>query len=58
MRDERPPFGTAVGPTISSVPEVPIDMNHLVDVLVAVAGGKNYGIVVVSKGAEFPEGER
>jgi 6-phosphofructokinase 1 len=35
---------------------VPIDMAHLVEVLVRRrAAGKNYGIVIVSEGAEFPE---
>lgn len=38
------------------VPEVPIDIAHLSDVLVRRrAAGKPYGIVVVSEGAEFPE---
>ena len=49
--------GIAVAADYILVPEVPIDMNHLVDVLKRRrAGGKNYGIVVVSEGAEFPEG--
>jgi 6-phosphofructokinase 1 len=38
------------------VPEVPIDMPHMVSVLKRRrAEGKNYGIVIVSEGAEFPE---
>ncbi len=48
--------GIAVAADYILVPEVPIDMNHLVDVLKRRrAAGKNYGIVVVSEGAEFPE---
>jgi phosphofructokinase-like protein len=48
--------GIAVAADYILVPEVPIDMPHMVDVLKRRrAGGKNYGIVVVSEGAEFPE---
>jgi ATP-dependent phosphofructokinase / diphosphate-dependent phosphofructokinase len=38
------------------VPEVPIDLPHLIEVLKRRrAGGKNYGIVLVSEGARFPD---
>ncbi len=48
--------GIAVAADYILVPEVPIDMAHLVDVLKRRrASGKNYGIVIVSEGAEFPD---
>jgi 6-phosphofructokinase 1 len=48
--------GIAVAADYILVPEVPIDMPHLVDVLRRRrAAGKNYGIVIVSEGAEFPD---
>ena len=48
--------GIAVAADYILVPEVPIDMPHMVDVLQRRrAAGKNYGIVIVSEGAEFPE---
>ena len=48
--------GIAVAADYIMIPEVPIDVAHAVDVLKRRrAGGKNYGIVVVSEGAEFPE---
>ena len=48
--------GIAVAADYILVPEVPIDMPHLVDVLKRRrAAGKNYGIVIVSEGAEFPD---
>jgi phosphofructokinase-like protein len=48
--------GMAVAADYILVPEVPIDMPHLVSVLKRRrAAGKNYGIVIVSEGAEFPD---
>lgn len=48
--------GIAVAADYILVPEVPIDMPHMTDVLKRRrAAGKNYGIVIVSEGAEFPE---
>jgi 6-phosphofructokinase 1 len=48
--------GIAVAADYIFVPEVPIDINHCIDVLTRRrTEGKNYGIVVVSEGAEFPE---
>jgi len=48
--------GIAVAADFILVPEVPIDMTHLVQVLKRRrAAGKLYGVVVVSEGAEFPE---
>lgn len=48
--------GIAVAADFILVPEVPIDMGHLVAVLRRRrAEGKHYGIVVVSEGAEFPD---
>lgn len=48
--------GIATAADYILVPEVPIDIAHLVDVLKRRrAAGKPYGIVVVSEGAEFPD---
>ena len=48
--------GIAVAADYIMVPEVPINIDHCVDVLKRRrASGKNYGIVIVSEGAEFPE---
>src|SRR4051812_9673191 len=48
--------GIAVAADYILIPEVPINMPHVVDVLKRHrAGGKNYGIVVVSEGAKFPD---
>lgn len=48
--------GIATAADYILVPEVPIDIAHLVDVLKRRrAGGKPYGIVIVSEGAEFPD---
>jgi phosphofructokinase-like protein len=48
--------GIAVAADYILIPEEPIDINHVVEVLKRRrAEGKNYGIVVVSEGAEFPE---
>ena len=48
--------GIAVAADYILIPEVPIDMNHLVEVLKRRRGqGKHSGIVIVSEGAEFPE---
>ncbi len=48
--------GIAVAADYILVPEIPIRIDHVVDVLKRRrAAGKNYGIVVVSEGAEFPE---
>jgi phosphofructokinase-like protein len=48
--------GIAVAADYILIPEVPIDIPHVVDVLKRRrAAGKNYSIVVVSEGAEFPE---
>jgi 6-phosphofructokinase 1 len=48
--------GIATAADYILVPEVPIDIAHVVEVLKRRrADGKNYNIVVVSEGAEFPE---
>ena len=48
--------GIAVAADYILVPEVPIDITHLVDVLKRRrAAGKHHGIIIVSEGAEFPE---
>ncbi len=48
--------GLAVGADYILVPEVPIDLPHLVSVLVKRrAAGKKYGIVIVAEGAKFPD---
>ena len=48
--------GLAVGADYILVPEVPIDLPHLVSVLSKRrADGKKYGIVVVAEGAKFPD---
>ena len=48
--------GIAVAADFILVPEVPIDLPHLVDVLrTRRESGKTYGIVVVAEGAEFPD---
>jgi 6-phosphofructokinase 1 len=48
--------GIAVAADYIMVPEVPIDIEHCVDVLKRRrAEGKNYGIVIVSEGAKLPE---
>lgn len=48
--------GIAVAADYILVPEVPIDMPHMIDVLKRRhAAGKHYGIVIVSEGAEFPD---
>ncbi len=48
--------GIAVAADYILIPEVPIDLPHLVDVLKRRrAAGKNYGLVIVSEGARFPE---
>jgi 6-phosphofructokinase 1 len=50
--------GMAVGADYILVPEVPIDMPHLLGVLGRRrAGGKKYGLVVVAEGARFPDQE-
>lgn len=49
--------GIAVAADYILVPEVPIDLPHLVRVLRRRReGGKPYGLVLVAEGAEFPEG--
>ena len=49
--------GIAVAADFILIPEVPIDMPHLVEVLrTRREAGKTYGIVVVAEGAEFPVG--
>jgi ATP-dependent phosphofructokinase / diphosphate-dependent phosphofructokinase len=49
--------GLAVGADYILVPEVPIDLPHLVSVLSKRrAAGKKYGIVIVAEGARFPDG--
>jgi 6-phosphofructokinase 1 len=46
--------GIAVGADYVLVPEVPIDLPHLIAVLAKRrAGGKKYGIVIVAEGAKF-----
>jgi phosphofructokinase-like protein len=48
--------GLAVGADYILVPEVPIDLPHLVSVLLKRrAAGKKYGIVIVAEGAKFPD---
>src|SRR5579864_1323489 len=48
--------GVAVAADYVLIPEVPIDIPHLVDVLKRRrAAGKNYGIVIASEGAQFPD---
>jgi 6-phosphofructokinase 1 len=48
--------GIATAADYILVPEVPIDLPHLVEVLKRRrAAGKNYGIVIVSEGARFPD---
>ena len=48
--------GIAVAADYILVPEIPINIAHLVDVLKRRrAEGKNYGIVIVSEGAQFPD---
>jgi phosphofructokinase-like protein len=48
--------GISVAADYILVPEIPIDIDHVVTVLKRRrAEGKNYGIVVVSEGAEFPD---
>jgi len=48
--------GIATAADYILVPEVPIDLPHLVEVLKRRrSGGKNYGIVIVSEGARFPD---
>jgi ATP-dependent phosphofructokinase / diphosphate-dependent phosphofructokinase len=50
--------GMAVGADYILVPEVPIDLPHLVGVLTRRrAGGKKFGLVVVAEGARFPDQE-
>lgn len=48
--------GIAVGADYILVPEVPIDLPHLISVLWRRrAAGKKYGIVIVAEGARFPD---
>jgi 6-phosphofructokinase 1 len=48
--------GIAAAADYILVPEVPIDLPHLIEVLKRRrAAGKNYGIVIVSEGARFPD---
>jgi phosphofructokinase-like protein len=48
--------GIAVGADYILVPEVPIDLPHLISVLARRrAEGKKYGIVIVSEGAKLPD---
>ncbi len=48
--------GIAVGADYILVPEVPIDLPHLIGVLSQRrAAGKKYGIVIVAEGAKFPD---
>ncbi len=48
--------GIAVAADYILIPEVPIDISHVVDVLKRRrAAGKNYGILIVSEGAQFPD---
>jgi 6-phosphofructokinase 1 len=48
--------GMAVGADYIMVPEIPINIDHCVEVLRRRReNGKHYGIVVVSEGAEFPD---
>ncbi len=48
--------GMAVGADYILVPEVPIDLPHLVGVLTGRRrAGRNYGLVIVAEGARFPD---
>ena len=48
--------GISVAADYILIPEIPINIGHVVEVLKRRRSeGKNYGIVVVSEGAEFPE---
>ncbi len=48
--------GIAAGADYILVPEVPIDLPHLISVLTRRrAAGKKYGIVIVAEGAQFPD---
>ncbi len=48
--------GMAVGADYILVPEVPIDLPHLISILSRRrAAGKKYGIVIVAEGARFPD---
>jgi 6-phosphofructokinase 1 len=48
--------GIATGADYVLVPEVPIDLPHLIGVLSRRRGaGKKYGIVIVAEGAKFPD---
>jgi phosphofructokinase-like protein len=48
--------GISVGADYILVPEVPIDLPHLISVLSRRrAAGKKYGIVIVAEGAKFPD---
>src|SRR5208337_5604515 len=50
--------GIAVGADYILVPEVPIDLPHLLNVLTRRrAGGKKYGLVIVAEGARLPDRE-
>src|SRR5262249_33666642 len=50
--------GIAVAADYILIPEVPINLDHLCEVLKnRRASGKTYGLVVVSEGARFPESE-
>ncbi|HEV3166650.1 MAG TPA: ATP-dependent 6-phosphofructokinase [Isosphaeraceae bacterium] len=49
--------GISVAADYIMIPEVPINIDHAVDVLKRRrASGKTYGIVIVSEGAQFPDG--
>ncbi len=48
--------GIAVGADYILVPEVPIDLPHLIEALHAHrAAGKKYGVVIAAEGARFPD---
>src|SRR4029079_15956655 len=48
--------GIAASADYIMIPEVPIDIDHAVDVLKRRrAAGKNYALVIVSEGAQFPD---
>lgn len=50
--------GMAVGADYILVPEVPVDLPHLVSVLTRRrAAGKKFGLVIVAEGAKFPDQE-
>jgi len=50
--------GMAVGADYILVPEVPVDLPHLVSVLTRRrAAGKKFGLVIVAEGAKFPDHE-